>query len=161
MGVGIFFYTALFSDPRQLESALVGKPVPEFQLPNLLNGTPITKADLGEGPYLLNVWATWCPTCRAEHAYLNQLAEQGVRIIGINYKDEPEQARNWLSQLGNPYQLVIEDYHGDLAIDLGVYGAPETYVISKNGTVLYRHAGDVNQRVWRDTLAELYRQAGE
>ena len=157
--VGVFFYTALFSDPRELESALVGKPVPEFELPNLLiPASKVTLADLGKGPYLINVWATWCPTCRAEHEYLNKLAAQGVKIIGINYKDEPMKARQWLSQLGDPYVLNIQDDDGDLGIELGVYGAPETYIVSVDGTILYRHAGDVNQRNWRAKLAPLYYQ---
>ncbi|MCM2679004.1 DsbE family thiol:disulfide interchange protein [Echinimonas agarilytica] len=160
--VGAFFYTALFSDPRELESALVGKPVPEFELPDLLNPSrQLTKQSFGEGHYLINVWATWCPTCRAEHEYLNKLAKLGVKIVGINYKDEPAKARVWLEQLGDPYVLNVQDYKGDLAIDLGVYGAPETYVVDTNGIIVYRHVGDVNERVWRDKLAEKYREAGE
>lgn len=159
LGVVAFFYTALFSDPRELESALVGKKVPEFELPNLLDpARQISHLDLGEGPYLINVWATWCPTCKAEHAFLNELSEQGVKIIGINYKDEPTKARRWLSLLGDPYRLNILDAKGSLGIDLGVYGAPETYIVNSQGHIIHRHAGDVNQRNWQGKLAPLYYQ---
>ncbi|GGA78346.1 thiol:disulfide interchange protein DsbE [Neiella marina] len=162
IAVGVFFYSALFSDPRELESALVGKPVPEFQLPDLLNPQQQTDVDsFGEGPYLLNVWATWCPTCRAEHEFLNTLAAQGVKIVGLNYKDEPAKARRWLAQLGDPYVLNVLDYEGTFAIDLGVYGAPETFIVDRQGIIQYRHVGDVNARVWQEKLADLYRQAGE
>ncbi|MBW8190772.1 DsbE family thiol:disulfide interchange protein [Neiella marina] len=161
LAVGVFFYSALFSDPRELESALVGKPVPEFELPNLLEpNQTVSQQAFGDGPYLLNVWATWCPTCRAEHEYLNTLAAQGVKIIGLNYKDEPAKARMWLAQLGDPYVLNVMDYEGTLAIDLGVYGAPETFIVDSNGMILYRHVGDVNARVWQAKLADIYRQAG-
>ncbi|MBD1389829.1 DsbE family thiol:disulfide interchange protein [Neiella sp. HB171785] len=162
VAVGVFFYSALFSDPRELESALVGKPVPDFQLPDLLNPQQQTDvSSFGEGPYLLNVWATWCPTCRAEHEFLNTLAAQGVKIVGLNYKDEPTKARRWLAQLGDPYVLNVLDYEGTFAIDLGVYGAPETFIVDRQGVIQYRHVGDVNVRVWQEKLADLYRQAGE
>lgn len=162
IAVGAFFYSALFSDPRELDSALVGKPVPNFNLPNLLAPEQVLdKQAVGEGPYLLNVWATWCPTCRAEHEFLNTLAAQGIKIVGLNYKDEPAKARLWLARLGDPYVVNVQDYDGTLALDLGVYGAPETFIVDRQGTILYRHVGDVNARVWQDKLADLYRRAGE
>jgi cytochrome c biogenesis protein CcmG/thiol:disulfide interchange protein DsbE len=150
----------LFSDPRELESVLVGKPVPAFQLPDLYQPTKIHDPSILAGQAtLLNVWATWCPTCRAEHAFLNTLAEQGVHIVGLNYKDEPAKAKQWLAQLGNPYAVNLLDERGTLALDLGVYGAPETYIIDANGVVLYRHVGDVNSRNWSGQLQALYQQA--
>ncbi len=95
-------------------------------------------------PVLLNVWATWCPTCRAEHQYLNQLSAQGIRVVGMNYKDDRQKAISWLKELGNPYALSLFDGDGMLGLDLGVYGAPETFLIDGNGIIRYRHAGDLN-----------------
>ncbi|GAA5213993.1 DsbE family thiol:disulfide interchange protein [Corallincola platygyrae] len=160
IGLSAFLMRGLFSDPRELESVLVGKPVPEFQLPDLYQPTKVHDQTLfGGEPMLLNIWATWCPTCKAEHAFLNQLAEQGVRIVGLNYKDDPEKAKRWLAQLGNPYRVNLLDERGTLALDLGVYGAPETYIIDGNGVVLHRHVGDVNPRNWQAKLAPIYHQA--
>src|SRR5690554_1149171 len=109
---------------------------------------------------LLNVWATWCPTCRAEHEYLNKLAAEGVYIVRLNYKDDSRaKAVNWLNTLGDPYQLNLFDERGMVAIDFGVYGAPETFLINMNGEVVYRHVGDVNDRVWQGKLGPMYEAA--
>ncbi|SSJ37282.1 cytochrome c-type biogenesis protein CcmG/DsbE, thiol:disulfide oxidoreductase [Klebsiella pneumoniae] len=121
-------------DPTTLESALIGKPL------------------------LLNVWATWCPTCRAEHQFLNGLAQQGVRVVGMNYKDDRQKAMSWLQRLGNPYRLSLYDGNGMLGLDLGVYGAPETFLIDGQGIIRWRHAGDLNERVWREELQPLWDQ---
>ncbi|MCW1877799.1 DsbE family thiol:disulfide interchange protein [Erwinia sp. INIA-01] len=147
-------------DPTRLESALVGKPVPEFRLESLeLPGKVYDRSVLLTGqPLLLNVWATWCPTCRAEHQYLNTLATQGVRVVGLNYKDDRLKAVNWLNTLGNPYILGLYDGDGMLGLDLGVYGAPETFLIDGRGIIRYRHAGDMNEQVWRDELEPLWQQ---
>ncbi len=154
-----FLLQGLFSDPRELESALVGRPVPQFQLPDLYDPEKLHDSRaIAKGPLLLNVWATWCPTCRAEHDYLNKLAADGVQIVGLNYKDEPAKARRWLAELGDPYRINLLDERGLLALDLGVYGAPETYLIDAGGVIRYRHVGDVNERVWSTTLQPLYRQ---
>lgn len=147
-------------DPTRLESALVGKPVPEFRLESLeLPGKVYDRSVLLTGqPLLLNVWATWCPTCRAEHQYLNTLATQGVRVVGLNYKDDRLKAVNWLNTLGNPYILSLYDGDGMLGLDLGVYGAPETFLIDGRGIIRYRHAGDMNEQVWRNELEPLWQQ---
>jgi cytochrome c biogenesis protein CcmG/thiol:disulfide interchange protein DsbE len=147
-------------DPTRLESALIGKPVPLFKLESLDNpGTVYDQTALADGkPLLLNVWATWCPTCRAEHQYLNTLAEQGVRVVGLNYKDDRAKAVNWLNTLGNPYALSLYDGSGMLGLDLGVYGAPETFLIDGHGIVRYRHAGDLNARVWQREVAPLWQK---
>ncbi|MGF1762849.1 DsbE family thiol:disulfide interchange protein [Aliivibrio kagoshimensis] len=144
-------------DPTKLESVLVGQPVPEFKLedleqPGLLHDQAIFKGE----PLLLNVWATWCPTCYAEHQYLNTLAKQGVKIIGLNYKDERDKANGWLTELGNPYMISLFDGDGMLGLDLGVYGAPETYLIDAEGIIQYRHVGDVNDANWNDVLKPMY-----
>ncbi|MBP2167706.1 cytochrome c biogenesis protein CcmG/thiol:disulfide interchange protein DsbE [Erwinia toletana] len=145
-------------DPTLLESALIGKPVPQFKLESLDQpGKIYDQAVLNDGqPILLNVWATWCPTCRAEHQYLNTLAQQGIRVVGLNYKDNRQKAVNWLNTLGNPYALSLYDGNGMLGLDLGVYGAPETFLIDGNGIIRYRHAGDMNERVWQQEVKPLW-----
>ncbi|EFL9482853.1 thiol:disulfide interchange protein DsbE [Escherichia coli] len=145
-------------DPTNLESTLIGKPVPKFRLESLDNPGQFYQADvLTQGkPVLLNVWATWCPTCRAEHQYLNQLSAQGIRVVGMNYKDDRQKAISWLKELGNPYALSLFDGDGMLGLDLGVYGAPETFLIDGNGIIRYRHAGDLNPRVWEEEIKPLW-----
>ncbi|ENC0339345.1 thiol:disulfide interchange protein DsbE [Escherichia coli] len=145
-------------DPTNLESARIGKPVPKFRLESLDNPGQFYQADvLTQGkPVLLNVWATWCPTCRAEHQYLNQLSAQGIRVVGMNYKDDRQKAISWLKELGNPYALSLFDGDGMLGLDLGVYGAPETFLIDGNGIIRYRHAGDLNPRVWEEEIKPLW-----
>ncbi|MEB8678439.1 DsbE family thiol:disulfide interchange protein [Cronobacter malonaticus] len=145
-------------DPSQLESTLVGKPLPAFRLAALddPNVTYDRAALLNGKPLLLNVWATWCPTCRAEHQFLNGLAAKGVRIVGLNYKDDRAKAVAWLNTLGNPYALSLFDGSGMLGLDLGVYGAPETFVIDGCGVIRYRHAGDLNAQVWRQDVKPLW-----
>lgn len=149
-------------DPTRLESALIGKPLPSLTLRSLDDpGKVYSQALLRDGhPWLLNVWATWCPTCRAEHQFLNRLAAGGVRIAGVNYKDSRAKALAWLNTLGNPYALSVVDGDGMLGLDLGDYGAPETFLIDGQGIVRYRHAGDMNARVWRQDVEPLYRRYG-
>ncbi|MDX9686690.1 DsbE family thiol:disulfide interchange protein [Halopseudomonas formosensis] len=144
-------------DPSALPSALIGKPVPAFALPSLDEpGRTLTEQDFRGEVALVNVWATWCPTCRAEHAMFNKLASQGVTIHGVNYKDNSEAARRWLEELGNPYQLNVEDPQGSLGINLGVYGAPETFLIDADGVIHYKYIGAVDERVWADQLGPRY-----
>lgn len=146
-------------DPTKLESVLIGKPVPEFHLEDLITQGKLYDQNIFRGePLLLNVWATWCPTCYAEHQYLNQLSLQGVKIIGLNYKDQRDKAVNWLSSLGNPYRINLFDGDGMLGLDLGVYGAPETFLIDAKGQIRYRHVGDVNDQNWQQILAPIYEQ---
>ena len=146
-------------DPTKLESVLVGKSVPEFRLEDLAELGKLYDQSIFKGePLLLNVWATWCPTCYAEHQYLNELASQGVKIIGMNYKDERDKAVQWLNELGNPYLISLFDGNGMLGLDLGVYGAPETFLIDAQGKIRYRHVGDVNDRNWNETLKPMYEQ---
>ncbi len=146
-------------DPTRLESTLLGKKIPDFQLAQLQPGTGlITQRIFQQGqPRLLNVWATWCPTCHQEHQYLKLLASQGVSIIGVNYKDQRQQALNWLNFLGNPYTLSLFDGDGMYGLDLGVYGAPETFLIDGQGVIRYRVVGEVNQHVWETQLRPLWR----
>jgi len=146
-------------DPTKLESVLVGKAVPEFRLEDLAEPGKLYDQSVFRGePLLLNVWATWCPTCYAEHQYLNELASKDVKIIGLNYKDQRDKAVQWLNELGNPYLISLFDGNGMLGLDLGVYGAPETFIIDAKGQIRYRHVGDVNAKNWKETLEPLYQQ---
>ena len=143
-------------DPSMLPSALIGKPLPEFNLTTLDNpNSVITSLELNNKAALLNVWATWCVSCRVEHAYLNTLAEKGITIFGLNYKDDQQKANQWLARLGNPYQLNLFDVNGKLGLNMGVYGAPETYVLDANGIVRYRHVGVVDEKVWQSRILPL------
>jgi len=137
-------------DPSALPSALIGKPVPPSSLSTLTDADSEidVSVKMHRKPFLLNVWATWCVACRAEHEYLNRLADTGIEVIGLNYKDDREDAQRWLDQLGDPYSFVLVDSEGTYGLELGVYGAPETYVVDSQGTVRYRHVGVMNQRAW-------------
>lgn len=154
-----FLYKGLFLDPSDIGTTMIGKPLPAFSLPSVEDpARTLTTADFVRGePALVNVWATWCPTCRAEHAMLNKLAEQGVAIYGINYKETGDAGR-WLSELGNPYRLTVADPQGSLGLNLGVYGAPETFLIDKAGIIRHKYVGAINDDVWRGQLAALYQQ---
>jgi len=157
--LGIILYTAIGKDPTKLETARLNDPIPAFKLPKLSDANVfLTQENLKGELTLLNVWATWCPSCKAEHGYLNELSKKGVKIIGLNYKDERDPALAWLEKLGNPYEFVIYDKHGKLGFDLGVYGAPETYLVDAKGVVRYRHVGVVNHQVWQSTFMPLIQQ---
>ncbi len=162
LALGVVFYAGLGKDPSKLESARIGQNVPAFELSLLRESEQWVGPEVLKGEtVLLNVWATWCPSCRQEHPYLNELAEKGVPLVGLNYKDERESALGWLSDLGDPYRFNIYDPEGSLGFDLGVYGSPETYLIDGDGIVRYRHVGVVNERVWENELKPLYEQYAE
>jgi len=156
LGMAGFLYKGLYLDPSELPSALIDKPFPEFSLPAVQGEKTLTRADLLGKPALVNVWGTWCIACRVEHPVLNQLAQQGVRIFGVNYKDVNADAVKWLSEFHDPYQMNIRDEEGSLGLNLGVYGAPETFLIDSKGIIRYKHVGVIDERVWRDELAGLY-----
>lgn len=160
--LAVLFWRGLALDPNEMPSALLDKPLPEFELPSLADSqSTISKADLVGKPLLLNVWATWCVACRAEHPFLLQLAQQGVPIYGINYKDENDPARKWLQDLGNPYVENIVDADGRLGIDLGVFGAPETYVLDSKGVIRYKHIGILDEQVWVEHVAPILFAVGQ
>lgn len=153
----VFLYAGFsLEDPHRLPSALVGKPFPSFDLPLLDDmDDRVSEARFAEGTVLVNVWATWCPTCKAEHGELMRIRKQtGLPIVGINYKDDPVAARRWLERYGDPYLFNVVDADGRLGVDLGVYGAPETFIVA-DGTIVYKRVGDVNRRVWRDEIVPL------
>jgi cytochrome c biogenesis protein CcmG/thiol:disulfide interchange protein DsbE len=161
------FWSALLSgDPSRLPSALVGKPVPPFTLPPIeeLTGAGaegFESSDLAKGaPTIVNVWASWCVPCHEEHSLLLELAKQpGVRLYGINYKDDPAAARRFLGRYGNPFQRVGADRSGRVAIDWGVYGVPETYVITGDGKIAYRHVGPLTEEAIQQKLLPLLKDS--
>jgi len=138
-------------DPRALPSPFIGKPAPEFELPTLKDPTVrIGSKDLAGNYALVNVWATWCVMCRQEHPFLLELARQkAIPIYGINWRDSRPEAMRWLDQLGDPYIASAYDEDGNVGIDWGVYGAPETFLIDPDGTVLYKHLGPLDPIVWQ------------
>ena len=153
-----FLLRGLQLDPQALPSALIDKPLPEFRLPALGREDTLTRTSVTGEVALFNVWATWCVSCRVEHPFLTRLAASGVPIYGINYKDEDSEALAWLAELGDPYRVSIVDAEGSLGLDLGVYGAPETYVVDGNGVIRYRHVGVVDEQVWTQTLEPIIRE---
>jgi len=153
-----FLFRGLSLDPMALPSALIDRPLPDFNLTELADDRPLSRDDVIGEAALFNVWATWCISCRVEHPYLQQLADSGVPIYGINYKDEDNAARRWLESLGHPYRANIVDREGTLGMDLGVYGAPETYLVDASGVIRYRHVGVIDERVWRDALEPLWQE---
>jgi len=157
LGLAVLFWTQLGHDPTALPSARLGKPLPAFQLSTLDDPMHVvTQNDLKGKVQLLNVWATWCMTCQAEHPILKQLADAGVPIVGVNYKDYRSAALQFLSNNGNPYRLTIFDDAGSFGLDLGVYGAPETYLIDQQGRVRYRYVGALDPQVWDSEFKPLY-----
>ena len=153
------FWLGLRLNPAEVPSALIDKPFPAFQLSRLDDETKTVNREIFNGQVsLVNVWATWCVSCRIEHPFLNQLAQEGITIFGINYKDDTEAARTWLSELGDPYGLSIVDGEGRLGIDLGVYGAPETYIVDRQGIIRFKHVGVVDQQVWEEKLFPIFKE---
>ena len=147
-------------DIKEVPSPLIGKPVPQFELPLLLKPEESFSSEQLKGQVsLVNVWASWCVSCRAEHQVLNELVKYNkVNLIGLNYKDEVVDARRWLSQYGDPYQLSISDIEGLTGIDWGVYGVPETFVIDKKGIVRLKHTGPVTHKDIKEKIIPLLKQ---
>lgn len=161
--LGVFLYRGLYLNPGYIPSPLVGKPAPEFSLPDLENlEQQVGSDDFAGKVALLNVWATWCIGCRQEHAFLLELARtSGVPIYGLNWKDDRDAALKWLATLGDPYVATAYDPLGDVAIDWGVYGAPETFLIGRDGTVLHKHIAPLTPEIWqRDFLPRIAEECG-
>ena len=145
-----FLGIGLFRDPSYVPSPLIGKPAPEFTLPSLQDPSfKIASKEMAGKTWILNVWGTWCGGCREEHPTWVAIAQQGsVPIIGLNWKDDDASAQEWLRQLGNPYAAVAADHEGRTAIDWGVYGAPETFLIGPDGKIIYKHIAPMTFEVW-------------
>ena len=147
MGV---FYVGLYRDPTLVPSPFIDKPAPAFDLPSLFDPEiRITDQDLRGQVSLVNVWASWCPGCAAEHDMLLRIAQEGAVVIyGLNWKDEAQPAKKWLQQRGNPYVAVAVDRENITGIDWGVYGAPETFLVDADGIVRYKHVGPITPDIW-------------
>ncbi len=155
LGVGLTL------NPREVPSPFIDKPAPQFSLPRLDNPSQtIGSADMAGRVWILNVWASWCTSCRAEHEVIKQLARlpETVPIIGLNYKDEASDAMGWLNSFGNPYLASAHDLRGQVGIDWGVYGVPETFVIDKKGVVRHKHTGPVTEQSLQETILPLLRK---
>ena len=148
--LGAFLYVGLYRDPSEVPSPLIGKPAPEFSLPSLQDPAyAVGSKEMHGKTWVLNVWGTWCAGCRQEHPVLLQIARStSVPIIGLDWKDDATEAQRWLAELGNPYAAVAFDSEGRVAIDWGVYGAPETFLIGADGKVLYKHIAPMTLEVW-------------
>lgn len=171
VGVGFFLYRGLSLDPTELPSPLIGKPAPEFVAAPLERepsdaSAEAVKTALGEDgfdsagmrgePWLLNVWASWCGPCIEEHPQLVAFARASdVPVVGLNYKDDPADAKAWLVRHGDPFATVLSDAKGAVGLDYGVYGVPETFLIGPDGTVRWKHVGPMDESVLRDDLLPL------
>ena len=152
----IVLFSFLSDRDDQLETALIDSSFPEFKLGSLSDESRIlTKQDIIKLPALINVWATWCIACRVEHPFLMKLKEESrLTIYGLNYKDNKLKALDLLERDGDPFEFSIYDFEGRLAIDLGVYGAPETFFIDKNGLIRERHVGVIDEKVWEEKFSK-------
>jgi cytochrome c biogenesis protein CcmG/thiol:disulfide interchange protein DsbE len=157
--VGLLAY-GLKLDPKKVPSPLIGKPAPAFSLARLdAPAQSVTQKDLLGQVWVLNVWASWCVSCRAEHEVITVLSKQKLAaVIGLNYKDEPPAARQWLEQFGDPYTTSIIDADGRVGIDWGVYGVPETFVIDRDGFIRYKHIGPVTMESLESELLPILRE---
>ncbi len=149
-------------DKSTMQSALLGKPAPQFSLPVLGDDSrKVSSADLAGRPWVLNVWGSWCPECVVEHPMLLEIArENRVLLIGLNWRDDTGEAIRWIERLGNPYNVIVVDQEGRTAIDFGVYGAPETFFIDSEGLVQYRHVGAMTREVWDREFASRLPRGG-
>lgn len=155
-----FLFVGLFRDPREVPSPLIDKPAPAFSLADLHRpGTRVATSDFKGRVWLLNVWASWCVSCRVEHPVLNDMSRKGiVPIVGLNYKDQRADATKWLQQHGDPYVFSVWDIDGKVGIDYGVYGAPETFLIDKQGTIRFKHVGPLSPEVLQTKLLPMVRR---
>ena len=151
--LSFFLLKGLYNDPKKIESPLIGKEFPRFELKDLYLSTTHDNDSFLDKKTIINVWASWCLECEREHRHLIDLSKnKQYDLAGINYKDEIKDAKGWLNMRGNPYRIIIRDYSGDLSLNLGVYGVPETYIIDENHIILYKHIGAINSDIINDEM---------
>jgi cytochrome c biogenesis protein CcmG/thiol:disulfide interchange protein DsbE len=155
--LAVFLFVGLGRDKETLPSPLIGKPAPAFTLPSIEDPSRnVSSSDYAGRMYVLNVWATWCVGCRHEHKALMEIARRGeVPLVGLDWKDELPLARNWLAQLGNPYVATAFDAEGRVAIDWGVYLAPETFLVDAAGRIVHKHFGPMTLEAWEQDFMPL------
>lgn len=155
-GLMVLLYVNLSTHTEVLPSPLIGKALPEFEHPTLYSNKTLTQEDFEGQPWLLNVFGSWCPSCQYEHPLVTALADSGrIKVVGLNWKDEAEDADRWLKRWGNPYHEILVDYEGNTAINLGVYGAPETFLIDATGTIVYKISGVLTEQNIQQELLPL------
>ena len=154
----VFFYLLIIDrDPTELPSVLIEKKVPRFEAESLLDNKKfISTEEFGNKTVIVNFFATWCKPCREEHPYIKRLSNtKGIKIIGINYKDNPQRTIKWLKELGNPYSNIAIDSNGQIGIDWGVYGIPETFIVNTEGIIKYRHVGPITKKVYNNFYSKV------
>ena len=163
LGLVAFLFVGLHRDPSEVPSPLIDKAAPSFMLPQLQEPNKTFSVESMRGKvWLLNFWGTWCITCRDEHPWLIEFAKSGaVPIYGIDFKDDPAAARQWLNELGNPYTLTASDVDGKISIDYGVYAAPESFLIDKNGVIKYKKTGPITQEDWYKDILPLAKKLNQ
>lgn len=153
LGLIIMFFARLGKDTNVVFNNALNRPVPEFKLPLLSDPSVMaTNADLPKTPYMINVWGSWCPTCYEEHPFFMQLYKQQVSIVGVNYKDELENAREYIAKGGDPYVFSLQDFEGSFAIDLGLTGAPESFIVDSEGNIRQHILGEVGEENWESRI---------
>ena len=150
-GLVVLFAVGLQHDPSKIPSPLIGLPAPAFELPTTEGGR-LSSASLNGQPVLVNFWASWCVPCLLEHPLLMELARSGVKIVGINYKDEPQAATQWLARHGNPFAVVAQDRDGRVGLDWGVYGVPESFALDASGVIRHKQVGPMTREAWGDAI---------
>lgn len=152
LGIGLVL------NPTLIDSPLVNKPAPEFSLPTLHEDKKFSPKDMLGKVWLLNVWASWCLSCRQEHPLFMKISKEGINIYGLNYKDRPSEAKKWLNKYGNPYKVSVKDIKGKVGIEFGVYGVPETFIIDKKGVIRYKVVGPLSSEEYQNKVLPLIKK---
>ena len=154
--VAVFLWQGLSLNPREIPTVFIDKRAPEFKADRLFSENTISNQDMVGKVWLLNVWASWCAACQDEHPLINALAEENLApIVGLNYKDNPDEAIAWLARFGNPYSSIAQDQAGDIGIDYGVYGVPETFLIDQKGQIRYKQIGPITADILKNKIRPL------
>ena len=155
--VGVFLFLSLNSDPNKLPSPLVGKKIPIIEGTDFYSNETVKLNDLMDNKLaLINVWASWCVTCRKEHKVIMNIAENtNLKLIGINYKDTKSDGEEYLKVMGNPFDKIVFDHNGEIGMELGVYATPETFLISREGLIIHKHIGEITKEIWNENFLPL------